>query len=241
MSFRALHYGQGPLLLPDAGSAVALADRCFLAVGTTSLGVGAWRGCGCTSQPTSRTATATIQARSPPACRARGSQSTSRTAPPRRCGRGHATCRARAGSAVGITAPGPPSVARRVPVRARTSSHRPGGAGAGSPESCLAAHMRWSAACGGQEERAVKPSATPSVVRIHHPPHTIQNKPLASMYPVRGLLSPCGCVRRPAAWCRCLCRRHAEGDIALRSRGINAAALVSNDASGSPSPLHGPV
>jgi 2-methylisocitrate lyase-like PEP mutase family enzyme len=46
-SFRDLHYGQTPLLLPnawDAGSAIAFADQGFPAVGTTSFGVGAAAG-----------------------------------------------------------------------------------------------------------------------------------------------------------------------------------------------------
>jgi 2-methylisocitrate lyase-like PEP mutase family enzyme len=47
VSFRDLHYGETPLLLPnawDAGSAVAFADQGFPAVGTTSFGVGAAAG-----------------------------------------------------------------------------------------------------------------------------------------------------------------------------------------------------
>jgi 2-methylisocitrate lyase-like PEP mutase family enzyme len=47
MSFRDLHYGKSPLLLPnawDAGSAIAFADKGFPAVGTTSFGVGAAAG-----------------------------------------------------------------------------------------------------------------------------------------------------------------------------------------------------
>jgi hypothetical protein len=47
MSFRELHYGETPLLLPnawDAGSAIAFADSGFPAVGTTSFGVGAAAG-----------------------------------------------------------------------------------------------------------------------------------------------------------------------------------------------------
>jgi 2-methylisocitrate lyase-like PEP mutase family enzyme len=44
MSFRDLHYGEIPLLLPnawDVGSAIAVAEHGFAAVGTTSFGVGA--------------------------------------------------------------------------------------------------------------------------------------------------------------------------------------------------------
>jgi 2-methylisocitrate lyase-like PEP mutase family enzyme len=47
VSFRDLHHGESPLLLPnawDAGSAVAFADQGFPAVGTTSFGVGAAAG-----------------------------------------------------------------------------------------------------------------------------------------------------------------------------------------------------
>jgi 2-methylisocitrate lyase-like PEP mutase family enzyme len=47
VSFHDLHYGETPLLLPnawDAGSAVAFADQGFPAVGTTSFGVGAAAG-----------------------------------------------------------------------------------------------------------------------------------------------------------------------------------------------------
>ena len=47
MDFRDLHYGETPLLLPnawDVGSAVAFADQGFRAVGTTSFGVGAAAG-----------------------------------------------------------------------------------------------------------------------------------------------------------------------------------------------------
>jgi 2-methylisocitrate lyase-like PEP mutase family enzyme len=47
VSFRDLHHRESPLLLPnawDAGSAVAFADQGFLAVGTTSFGVGAAAG-----------------------------------------------------------------------------------------------------------------------------------------------------------------------------------------------------
>ncbi len=46
-SFRSLHHGNGPLLLPnawDVASAVAFADAGFPAVGTTSFGVGAAAG-----------------------------------------------------------------------------------------------------------------------------------------------------------------------------------------------------
>jgi 2-methylisocitrate lyase-like PEP mutase family enzyme len=47
VTFRDLHYGQTPLLLPnawDVGSAIAFADQGFPAVGTTSFGVGAAAG-----------------------------------------------------------------------------------------------------------------------------------------------------------------------------------------------------
>jgi 2-methylisocitrate lyase-like PEP mutase family enzyme len=47
MDFRELHYGETPLILPnawDAGSAIAFIDSGFPAVGTTSFGVGAVAG-----------------------------------------------------------------------------------------------------------------------------------------------------------------------------------------------------
>jgi 2-methylisocitrate lyase-like PEP mutase family enzyme len=47
VTFRDLHYGQTPLLLPnawDVGSAIAFADQGFPAIGTTSFGVSAAAG-----------------------------------------------------------------------------------------------------------------------------------------------------------------------------------------------------
>ena len=71
------------------------------------------------------------------------------------------------------TAPTGPVRGSRRPWPAGLPEPRAHGriADGGSPESRLERRTRWSAAHdSGRSERAVKPSATPSVVRIHHLP-----------------------------------------------------------------------